>query len=135
MPKVLFLEDEEILVDDLPVLLGEEGWEVKSTLSISEALEWLDVEDFDVVLLDIMMPPAENMDAEQLNHGRETGIEVARQMKKRKSDMPIIAFTVLRDHERLAKIREAGVIEIINKPAELDQIVEVLRRVIRGKSR
>jgi len=134
MPRVLFLENEEILVEDLPILLKGEGLDVKSTTSIAEALEWFAKEDFDVVLLDIMMPLAEDMDAEQLNHGLETGIEVARRMRAIKPDVPIVAFTVLSAPEVLTEIRKAGVVEIIKKPAELDQIAEVLWQVIRGRS-
>ena len=134
MPRVLFLEDEEILVEDLPILLKEEGMTVESTTFIAKALEWLRERDYDVVLLDIMMRPAENMDAKQVNHGRGTGIEVARRMKAIKQDVPIVAFTVLKDPEILAQIREAGVVTIISKPAELDHIAGVLWQVIRGKA-
>jgi two-component system capsular synthesis sensor histidine kinase RcsC len=130
MVRVLFLEDEKVLVEDLPILLKEEGFSVMSTVSIADALKWFGEVDFDVVLLDIMMRPAEDMDAERVNHGRRTGIEVARQMRATKPDVPIVAFTVVSDLEVLAQIREAGVIRIIKKPAELDRITRVLREVV-----
>lgn len=129
MAKVLFLEDERILVEDLPVLLKEEGIEMKSTTSINQALEWFAEEEFDAVLLDIMMPLEKDMDAEQLDYGRETGVEVARRMKAIKPDVPIVALTVRRDPEIQAKMREAGVAMILNKPSELEQIATVLRQV------
>jgi CheY-like chemotaxis protein len=130
MARVLFLDDEGDLVDYLPYLLKEQSFEVISTTSISEALAKLAEESFDVVLLDIMMPPAKGMEGEHLDYGRETGIEVARKMKAIKPDVPIIAFTVLTDPEILARTREAGVVKTLNKPAEPDQIVYVLRQVV-----
>ena len=130
MPRVLFLEDEEILVEDLPILLGEEGFDVSSTVSVTDALKWFGEQDFDAVLLDIMMRPAEDMDAARLNHGRRTGIEVARRMKAIRPDVPIVAFTALKDPEVLVQVRNAGAIRIIAKPAELEHIAQVLREVI-----
>jgi len=131
--RVLFLEDEEILVEDLPILLKEKGLEVKSTTSIAQALKWLAQEEFDTVLLDIMMPPEEGMDAEKLDYGRETGVEVARRMKAIKPEVPIVAFTVVRDPRIRAAMRDAGITTVLNKPQELEQIADALRQVIRAK--
>ena len=134
MPKILYLEDEEGLVQFLPLVLKEKGLEVISTLSIKDALQKLASEDFDAVLLDIMMPPTEDMDAETLDYGRETGIEVARRMKRIKPKTPIIAFTVITDSKLLEKIRKAGIATVLNKPAEIDQIVQALDQVSRRKT-
>ncbi len=133
MPRVLFLEDEEILVEDLPILLREKDLEVIGTTSIAQALEWFAEEDFDVVLLDIMMTPAEDMDPEKLDYGRETGVEVAQRMKSIKPDVPIVAFTVLTDPQILTEILKAGVVRIINKPSEPDQVADGLWEVIQSE--
>lgn len=125
------MEDEKELVDYLPSSLKGKGLEVIGTTSIDQALEWLTQESFDAVLLDIMMPPAENMNAEQLDYGRETGVEVARRMKVIKPEVPIVAFTVLTDPEIRAKVLAAGVTRILNKPIEPEQIAEVLLQVSR----
>jgi CheY-like chemotaxis protein len=131
MARVLYLEDEEILVEDVPILLQEQGLKVKSTASIEEALEWFAAEDFDVVLLDIMMTPSDDMDDEQVDYGRETGVEVARKMKAVKPGVPIVAFTILRDPEIHARMRDAGVAEIVNKPCEPVQVSDAIWRLIR----
>ena len=130
MAKILYLEDEKFLAEDLAALLEEMGWKVKTTSSIPEALKWFREQDFDGVLLDIMMSPAEDMDAEQVDYGRETGIEIARKMHKLKPNVPLVAFTVLRAREMLSKIVQAGVVEVINKPAEFDEIKTRLQRAI-----
>jgi len=133
MIKVLFLDDEKSLVDSLPLLLRQKGLEVSATHLVDQALEWFSEESFDVVLLDIMMPPAKDMDIEQTAFGRETGVEVARRMKDVRPDVQIVAFTVLTDPEIRKRIRKAGIVEILNKPAELSQIVDVLLRVARTR--
>jgi len=127
------LDEEEDLSTYLPKLLREKGLEVIGLSSITQALERFAKEPFDAVLLDIMMPPAEDMDAEQLDYGRETGVEVARRMRRLRPDVPIVALTVVRDPEIQAKMWEAGIIEIINKPADPEQIAEVLLRSIQRR--
>lgn len=131
MVKILYLEDEDVLVDVLTELLQLLGWEVKSTKSIPDALQWFQEQDFDIVLLDIMMTPAEGMDSKKVDYGRETGIEVARQMYELKPSVPIVAFTVLRDEQLRAKIFQAGAVDIINKPAEFDDIRIRLQQALR----
>jgi len=132
MARVLFLEDEEDLVLYLPRLFKED-LEIVGTTSIDEALRQFAEEDFDAVLLDIVMPPADDMDAEQLDYGRMTGVEVARRMGAMKPDVPIVAFTVLTDPQILREAWEAGVVRIINKPAEADQVADALWQVIRSE--
>jgi CheY-like chemotaxis protein len=131
--RVLYLEDEEDTLEVLPLYLREEGIEIIGTLSIEDALQWVSEQSFDAVLLDIMMPPTENMDDESLDYGRLTGIEVARRVKAIKPGLPIVAFTVLTDREIRKQIRDAGVIAIISKPCEPDVIADTLLRVIRNR--
>jgi CheY-like chemotaxis protein len=134
MHRILFLEDEGDLVQYLPRLLKERDLEVVATSSIPEALKKFEKEHFDAVLLDIMMPPSEDMDAEALDFGRKTGIEVTQRMKKIKPNVPIVAFTVLTDPEIQAQMRKAGVTKICNKPSEVEQINDALRQVIPDKA-
>ena len=91
------LEDEEDLVEYLPPILKDKGLEVIGTTSITEALELLAKEPFDVVLLDIKMPPAEDMGGEQIDYRRGPSVEVARRMKAIKPEVPIIALTMMGD--------------------------------------
>ena len=108
MARVLFLEDEDILVENIPILMKEAGLHVVGTTSIEEALALLKEEEFDAVLLDIMMTPTGDMDEEAVDYGRETGVEVARQMSQIKPETPIVGFTVVT--EDLSRLVEQGVI-------------------------
>jgi CheY-like chemotaxis protein len=133
MAKILFLENEEDLIENLPPLLKLKGLEIIPFDSIPEALDQLAQEHFDAVLLDVMMPPSEDMDAEKLDYGRMTGVEVARRIKSINQEIPIIAFTVLTDSEILDNIRKAGVVKIIHKPSEPDQIAETIWQVLKSR--
>ena len=129
--RILFLEDEEDLVEDLPRLYKQRGIEIVGTISIPDALRLLKEEHFDAVLLDIIMPPTEDMDAERVDYGRRTGVEVVRRMKKIKPHIPIVALTVITDPEIRTEIYKAGVKTIINKPADPERIYEELQRVLK----
>jgi CheY-like chemotaxis protein len=130
--KILYIEDEKDMVALLPLLLGEKGIEVTSTGSISEALDKLKDSSFDGVLLDIMMPPTDDMKDQELDYGRTTGIEVARRIKAIRPAIPIIAFTALTDQDVRQKMYEVGVIKIIEKPSEIDKIASILRQALTG---
>jgi CheY-like chemotaxis protein len=127
--KVLYLEDEKNMVEYLPLLLQMKGIEIKSTSSISEVLDLLKNNEYDVVLLDIMMPPLDDMNQEELEYGRLTGMEVARRMKRIKPSIPIIGFTALTDEEKRKKMRGIGINHFITRPAELDNIISMIRQV------
>ncbi len=129
--RVLFIEDEEELVRDLPPILEEKGFDVTATTDVAEGLRFFAESDFDVVLTDIAMPPASDMDSKALAYGRETGIEIARRLREAKPQIPIVALTVIRDEQIVSRMRKAGIRYILNKPQEFQRIVEALRKVTR----
>jgi CheY-like chemotaxis protein len=135
MPRVLFLEDEPYLVDTLPTVLENKyrDWqlEVVGLASITQALARLADEEFDAVLLDISMPPTEDMDFDAVEYGRLTGVAVAKRIKEVKPDLPIVALTVVSDESMKQKMLKAGIETIINKPADIDLIAQTLFRVTR----
>jgi CheY-like chemotaxis protein len=133
VPKVLYLEDEEAVLETLPLLLEGEGIEIVGTSSIEEALQWASEQYFDAMLLDVMMPPAEGMDDESLDYGRLTGKEVAKRIKEIQPELPIVAFTILTDRELRKEIIDAGVTFIVTKPCESDAVASALYQVTGGR--
>lgn len=129
--RILYLEEGEDLVRYLPMLLQEKGLVVTGTTSVDDALAFFAEQDFDGVLLDIFLPPTDDMDAESLDYGRETGVEVARRMKALKPHVPIVALTVVTDPEIQEHMKAAGIVSTVNKPAEPDAIAEALWQVLR----
>lgn len=130
MLRVLYLEDEVDVLEVLPLLLRENDIEIVGTSSIEEALQWVSEQPFDAVLLDIMMPPTQDMDDESLDYGRLTGKEVARRIKEIQPELPIVAFTVLTDRNLRKEIVGAGVACIVNKPCQPDAVASALYQVV-----
>jgi CheY-like chemotaxis protein len=126
--RVLFIEDEKFFLDQIQMALSD--YDITPAYSAPEGIEIAQKEDFDAVLLDIMMPPSEDMDPEAVNYGRSTGVEVCKKIKELKPALPVIVLSVVRDTGILGKITEAGAIEVINKPASSSEVRAALDKVL-----
>lgn len=135
MIKVLYLEDEPDQVEALTLLLEARGVEVRGTTKITEALKIVADQELHVVLMDMMMPPSDDIDPESVEYGRETGIEVARRIKALKPELPIVALTVVGDTAIRAKMLKAGITYILNKPSDVGPVVEALNVAARYAGR
>jgi len=129
--KILFLEDEKILVDNLPELLKNYDIEVDATSSIKETLEWFKELSYDLVLLDVMMSPdGLDIDPEKVDYGRTTGVEVLHLMRHINSTIPIIIFSVVTDPEILHRLTSLGATKIVHKPIEIDELANTIKKYL-----
>lgn len=111
---VLIVEDTEANVDILVEALGDD-YEISVAMDGETALENIEMEIPDLILLDIMMPGID-------------GYEVCRRIKENKatSEIPIIFLTAITDINSKTKGFELGAVDYITKPFE---ILEVKARV------
>lgn len=112
--KVLIVDDTEANIDILVEALSDD-YDVSVAMDGETALENLEIEVPDIILLDIMMP---GMD----------GYEVCSHIKANKevAEIPIIFLTAMTDINSKAKGFELGAVDYISKPFE---ILEVRARV------
>jgi CheY-like chemotaxis protein len=109
--KVLVVDDEEQVRDLFAKLLGKEKCIVKGAASGEEALEVINKEAFDVVLLDIKMPGI-------------SGIEALKKIKEKQPNLIVIMLTALGyDENLIAQAREYGSSGYIGKNMPISQIV------------
>jgi len=101
-----------LIVDDAPKniqivanLLGEDEYEISYATNGKQALGHVEESEFDLVLLDVMMPGM-------------SGYEVCREIKqgKRHSDLPVIFITARTDEDSIIEAFEAGGQDYITKP-------------------
>jgi two-component system, sensor histidine kinase and response regulator len=121
-----------LVVDDtienlrlLSNMLSEEGYEVRAVTNGPQALEAVERDPPDVILLDISMP---EMD----------GYEVCRRLKARdrSKDVPVIFLTALTDTADKVRAFDAGGVDYVTKPFQLEEVLaRVKTQVTRRQAR
>lgn len=111
--RILIVEDDNDINSLLYEMLSNEGYDVKSAYSGTEGLLYLDNNEFDLILLDLMLPG-------------KAGDELVSIIREKKN-MPIIIISAKEEVGLKAKLLRAGADDFISKPFDLD---EVLARIV-----
>lgn len=115
--KIMIVEDEKRIVRFLQMELEHEGFETESEENGRRAYERIVQEQYDLVLLDIMLP---DMD----------GLEVCRRVREI-SDVPIIMLTAKDDIEDKVSGLDIGADDYITKPFAIQELLARVRAAIR----
>jgi PAS domain S-box-containing protein len=117
--RILFVDDEEMLVELGKSMLTGMGYDVIGRTSSLEALKLFQSspDQFDLVITDMTMP---NM----------TGIELAREIMRIRPGIPIILCTGFSEAITPESVKSAGLRELILKPIIKRQIAEAIRRAL-----
>ncbi|MFH1845324.1 MAG: PAS domain S-box protein, partial [bacterium] len=117
---ILFVDDELMLTRLGERVLGDAGYEVSAFNDSAEALAAFQAQPtaFDLVITDVTMP--------QL-----TGLELARELRVIRSEIPIALCTGGSDGVSLDDMAELGIQECIHKPVPLDTLVATVRKLLR----
>lgn len=120
--KILIVDDEETLCEVLKLNLENEGYEVDTALSAEEAL-MLDLRDYSLILLDIMM-------------GEISGIKMAKMLKGNLSTahIPIIFCTAKDSEDDMIMGLDLGADDYITKPYTVRNVVTRVKTVLRRAS-
>ncbi len=128
-PKILYIEDELVLVKLFELALTQAGYQFLSCDNIKEGISLTTEASPDLVLLDIIIPKPENTLAEQ---GYDYLTKVKRQKETR--DIPVVVFTNLDTPQDRARCRDLGAAAYILKRDTLPrEVIEVIRMVISKK--
>jgi CheY-like chemotaxis protein len=120
MSRILVVDDEVALTDLVSAILKGAGYEVLTANSGVRALEVLETERVDLLLLDVMMP---EMD----------GWAVVKEVKNRPliKDTPIAMLTVKTLSPQYFYSEEIeGIVDYINKPFSKDELIERVQGII-----
>jgi two-component system response regulator PilR (NtrC family) len=114
---ILIVDDEEVLQDILTRLIREEGHQPLSARTGGEALEILDRDEVDLVLLDLMLPDL---------HGQE----VLRQIRERDPDQVVVVITAYSSIEGAIEAMREGAFHYLPKPFKNDEVRITLRKAL-----
>lgn len=118
--KILLVEDEKQMSMFIQMELNHEEYEVDAAYDGREALKKVEDTDYDLILLDIMIP--------NLN-----GIEVCRRIRQ-SSNVPIIMLTAKSDIPDKVLGLDAGANDYLTKPFAIEELLARIRVYERDKS-
>lgn len=118
--KILIVDDEERIRKLLNMYLARENYEITEAENGKQALELALTEEFNCILLDLMMP---EMD----------GIEVAKRLRDEKST-PIIMLTAKGEENNRVEGFEVGADDYIVKPFSPREVVLRVKAILRRSS-
>ena len=114
---ILIVDDEEPMRDVLRRTLEAEWFHCDTASSGQEALDKAAIQDFDVVLLDILMPGL-------------SGMDVLRALAKRTHFPKVIMVTSVPDIDTVEEAMKLGAYDYVNKPVNLHDLVGRVRKAL-----
>jgi two-component system, OmpR family, response regulator VicR len=119
--RVLVVDDEKLIVKGIRFSLEQDGMEVDCAYDGEEALEAAKKKEYDVVLLDVMLP-------------KLSGFEVCQQIREF-SMMPIIMLTAKGDDMDKILGLEYGADDYITKPFNILEVKARIKAIIRRSNK
>lgn len=115
--RVLVVDDEKLIVKGIRFSLEQDGMEVDCAYDGEEALEMAKQKEYDVILLDVMLP-------------KLTGFEVCQQIREF-SDVPVIMLTAKGDDMDKILGLEYGADDYITKPFNILEVKARIKAIMR----
>ncbi|MEX0747886.1 MAG: sigma-54 dependent transcriptional regulator, partial [Rhodothermales bacterium] len=116
-PKILFVDDEQLLHGLFDRLFTRSGMQVRSCLNAEQAMAALGEEEYDLVVTDFMMP---DMD----------GLELLSHIRQDHPDTKVIMITAHANVQHAVRSMKSGAIDYIPKPFSTTELVERVRTVL-----
>ena len=118
--KILIIEDEKPLAHALSLKLSHEGFDVVTTESGEEGLQFLANETFDLVLTDLIIPGVD-------------GFKVLETIQEKKMKIPVIVITNLNQEEDKKRVFDLGASSFFVKSnSPISEIVKNVKSQIGG---
>ncbi len=117
-PRILLVDDETAITDNLTPILERSGFAVTVAADGEQALEQFGVLPPDLVVLDVLMPKID-------------GREVLRRLRGQDNWTPVILLTQVGEAGERAMALEEGADDYLNKPFDPHELIARMRAVLR----
>src|SRR5215813_656138 len=114
--KILVADDEPEILTIVSKWLSRNGHQVLTASSPQRVLQFIDANDFDVVLLDLIMPGS-------------SGIHLISRIHERKPGQNIIIMSVIEDTRVAVLAAQEGIDGYLTKPIDFARLDELLRKI------
>ncbi|WP_019644211.1 response regulator transcription factor CtrA [Novispirillum itersonii] len=116
--RVLVVEDDPSMRQTIELMLRKEQWVVDSTHLGEDGLEIGKLYDYDIILLDMMLP---DMD----------GLDVIRQLRAARVETPVLILSGLSDSDRKVRGLGVGADDYLTKPFDRAELVARMQAIVR----
>lgn len=113
--RILCVEDDEEVCSMISSLLNFIGYDVEITKTMAEALAKIEQEHFDLYIIDSWLPGG-------------SGVEVCRYIRQYGLSTPVIFYSAAAYDTDKQQAMEAGANAYLVKPADIDKLVETIKR-------
>lgn len=121
MKKIILIEDETSVVSFIKKGLQENGYEVSVAFDGPTGVQLVQANDFDLVILDIMLPGM-------------NGLDVCKEIRKTNQYVPILFLTALGSSENIVLGLESGGDDYLVKPFKFIELVARVKSLLRRSS-
>ena len=118
MIKIIYIEDNKDTAEAVKIILNNANFKTTTASSGKEGLELIDKNNFDLILLDIMLPDMSGWDifATLSNKGVKSKFAFL-------SAIPVSS-------ERMEELKKAGVLDYITKPFSKEDLINRIKRML-----
>lgn len=119
--RVLVVEDEKDLNSIICSKLVKEGYNVDACYDGQAALDYMEAENYDGAIMDIMIP-------------NKDGITVLREMRNAGIQVPVLFLTAKTETQDIVRGLDAGASDYMTKPFEFSELMAGLRVMLRTQN-
>ena len=120
--KILIAEDSSVIQNLAKKILVQQGFGIATVKNGQQVIETISNEHFDLIFMDINMPEMDGMECTRK----------IRSMDDENSGIPIIAITGNAMNYSRVDFENAGVTQVLQKPLDFDNLVEVAIKYTSG---
>ena len=118
--KILYVEDSKDTAKAMKIILESSGYNVDLAFKGKEGLEKIKNNDYDLVLLDIMLPDITGIDI------FKKAVKLKKKSKCKFVFLSIIALSIA----EITKYKKEGLTAHINKPIRREQIINTVKGIL-----
>lgn len=120
--KLLYAEDEKHLSRAISTILQHNDYDVDNAYDGEEALELVYENNYDVIILDIMMP-------------KKDGIEVLKEIRSKNISTPVIMVTAKGENEDKIIGLDSGADDYLSKPFKTNELIARIKALVRRNTK
>lgn len=112
--KIMVVDDDALLQELLVLTMEMQGYQVTAASNGKQAMDLARTEQFDMILLDMMMPVLD-------------GIRFLQFKSTFKSpDVPVLVLTAVHDQAKISQVKLAGASEVLCKPVDTQTLLQTV---------